>query len=374
MEDLRFRPDLKQMVANVIQERKELEAKRQAVHRQLRLTVRRLRANGLSVRDAAHVLGISTPYVQILGTDPDLPSRSFMTAGAATRRSACSHPSSSRLGVAQSTQRDSDNSTPRNPVRPRASTKLRTIQYLRFGSCQKPKWGSVDGRKSRPSVLIIARGIRRLGLEGVLMGAADDCRHPLSLFLGLPRCDSRHRLLVCQRRMDLPGLDRRLAYWDRCAAAGVAWEGPGATALSGQFVMGLLLTLVAVVPLWSRANLPEIRHAFHTIPAAFVLPPLTLVALVNAITFLIAVRAQPSSWRPAMNPRTVIVTESMLALAVALGCAAVVIDALAADPVSLMDNLRWGGLIVVAVALVQLAVSARLALGGVTLRGSVGSG
>src|SRR5579872_1142549 len=67
VEDLQFRPDLKQMVANVIQERKELEAKRLAVHRQLRPTVRRLRANGLSVRDAAQVLGISTPYVQILG-------------------------------------------------------------------------------------------------------------------------------------------------------------------------------------------------------------------------------------------------------------------------------------------------------------------
>lgn len=147
---------------------------------------------------------------------------------------------------------------------------------------------------------------------------------------------------------------------------------PGTTALGGQFVMGLLLTLVAVGPLWSPANLPDIRHAYRTIPAAFVLPPLTVVALANAVTFLIAARARPSSWRPAINPRTVIVTESLLALAVALGCAALVTVALAADPVRLMENVRWGGLIVIAVALAQLAVSARLALGGVVVTGSSG--
>jgi len=67
VEELRFRRDLMQMVADVIQEREELEAKRLEVQRHLRLAVKRLRANGLSVRDAAHMLGISTAYVQILG-------------------------------------------------------------------------------------------------------------------------------------------------------------------------------------------------------------------------------------------------------------------------------------------------------------------
>lgn len=67
IEDLRFRPDLKQMVADVIEQHTELEAKRLAVHRQLTVAVKRLRANGLSVRDAAAVLGISRAYVQLLG-------------------------------------------------------------------------------------------------------------------------------------------------------------------------------------------------------------------------------------------------------------------------------------------------------------------
>lgn len=145
------------------------------------------------------------------------------------------------------------------------------------------------------------------------------------------------------------------------------------SALAGQFVMGLLLTAVAVLPLWSPANLPAIRHTYHTIPAAFVLPPLTLVALANAIAFHVAVRAQPSLWRPAMSPRSVMVAESMLALAVALACAGVVIGALAADPSLLAQNLQWGGLIVVAVALTQLAVTAHLALGGARLDGSDGT-
>src|SRR5579872_7029218 len=49
VEELQLRADLMRMVAEVIEEREELEVKRRKAQRHLGLAVKRLRANGMSV-------------------------------------------------------------------------------------------------------------------------------------------------------------------------------------------------------------------------------------------------------------------------------------------------------------------------------------
>lgn len=134
-------------------------------------------------------------------------------------------------------------------------------------------------------------------------------------------------------------------------------NGVGAPDLDRQFAMGVLLTAAAVLPLWSVHNLAAIRHAYETIPIAAVLPALTVVALADTVAFHMALRGQHFARHPAVSRRSVLVVETLIALLVAWGCALVVVGALVADLPALWANLQRGGLIVLAVAAAQLAVT-----------------